>query len=136
MSYESSFSWDNNKMFVNQTCYIISNANRYVLSLLNSKLINDYFRLISQTLGTGAYRWIKQYVEQIPIPKISSTEQKPFIELVDHILAITKDKDYLENPERQAQVKEYEKQIDQMVYKLYSLTDDEIETVENFHKKA
>jgi hypothetical protein len=136
MSYESSFSWDNNKMFVNQTCYIISNANKYVLSLLNSKLINDYFRLISQTLGTGAYRWIKQYVEQIPIPKISSTEQKPFIELVDRILAITKDKDYLENPERQAQVKEYEKQIDQMVYKLYGLTDEEIKIVENFHKKV
>jgi len=136
ISYESSFSWDNNKMFVNQTGYIISNTNKYVLSLLNSKLINDYFRLISQTLGTGAYRWIKQYVEQIPIPKISSTEQKPFIEIVDCILAITKDKDYLKNPKMQTKAKEYEYQIDQMVYKLYSLTDDEIEIVENFNSKV
>ena len=135
MSYESSFSWDNNKMFVNQSCYIISNANKYILSLLNSKLINDYFRLISQTLGTGAFRWIKQYVEQIPIPKISSTEQKPFIELVDRILAITKDKDYLENPKMQAKVKEYEYQIDQMVYKLYGLTQEEIKIVEESIKE-
>jgi len=134
ISYESSFSWDNNKMFVNQSCYIISNANKYVLSLLNSKLINDYFRLISQTLGTGAFRWIKQYVEQIPIPKISSTEQKPFIELVDCIITITKDKDYLENPQKQAKVNEYEHQIDQMVYKLYNLTQEEIETVESFNE--
>ena len=130
ISYESSFSWDNNKMFVNQSCYIISNTNKYVLSLLNSKLINDYFRLISQTLGTGAFRWIKQYVEQIPIPKISLTEQKPFIELVDRILAITKDSDYLENSVKQARVHNYERQIDQLVYKLYGPTEEEIKIVE------
>ena len=29
-----------------------------------------------------------------------------------------------------------QEQIDQMVYKLYDLTDDEIKIVENFHKKA
>jgi len=130
ISYKSSFSWDNNKMFVNQSCYIISNANKYVLSLLNSKLINNYFRLISQTLGNGAFRWIKQYVEQIPIPKISLTEQKSFIELVDCILAITKDDDYLENPAKQTRVHDYERQIDQMVYKLYGLTEEEIKIVE------
>ena len=44
----------------------------------------------------------------------------------DHILAITKDNDYLQNPGKQAKVKEYERQIDQMVYKLYGLTSDEI----------
>lgn len=31
--------------------------------------------------------------------------------------------------------KEYNRQIDQMVYKLYGLTDKEIEIVENFNKK-
>ncbi len=37
---------------------------------------------------------------------------------------------------KQAKVKELEKQIDQIIYKLYDLTDDEIKIVENFHKKA
>lgn len=50
--------------------------------------------------------------------------------LVDQILAITKDYDYLENPAKQAQVKEYEKQIDQMVYEIYGLTEEEISIVE------
>jgi len=36
----------------------------------------------------------------------------------------------------QTKAKEYEYQIDQMVYKLYILTDDEIEIVENFNSKA
>jgi len=38
--------------------------------------------------------------------------------------------DYLENPQKQAKVKEYERQIDQLVYKLYGLTDKEINIVE------
>jgi len=37
--------------------------------------------------------------------------------------------DYLENPQKQAKVKELERQIDQMVYKLYGLTEEEIRTV-------
>jgi len=37
---------------------------------------------------------------------------------------------------KQAKVKELKHQIDQMVYKLYGLTDEEIKIVENFHKKA
>jgi adenine-specific DNA-methyltransferase len=50
--------------------------------------------------------------------------------LVDQILAITKDEDYLANPIKQAKVKEIERQIDQMVYELYELTPDEIAVVE------
>ena len=38
--------------------------------------------------------------------------------------------DYLNNSTKQAKVKEYESQIDQMVYKLYDLTDEEIKIVE------
>ena len=49
---------------------------------------------------------------------------------VDKILAITKDADYLDNPVKQAQVREYEKQIDRMVYDLYGLTEEEIKIVE------
>lgn len=49
---------------------------------------------------------------------------------VDRILAITKDKDYLRNPEKQAKVKELEQEIDQMVYQLYGLTEEELAIVE------
>jgi len=62
--------------------------------------------------------------------------QKPFIDLINQILSLNQSEDYLQNPIKQAKVKEYEKQIDQLVYKLFGLTDDEIKIVENFHKKA
>ena len=56
--------------------------------------------------------------------------QKPFIDLINQILSLNQSEDYLQNPTKQANVKEYEKQIDQMVYQLYGLTEDEIKIVE------
>jgi hypothetical protein len=41
----------------------------------------------------------------------------------------------LENQAKKKEVKEYEKQIDQLVYKLYDLTPEEIEIVENSNNK-
>jgi hypothetical protein len=54
--------------------------------------------------------------------------------IIKGIHSITKDADYLQNPSKQAQVKEYEKQIDQMVYDLYGLTKEEIKIVKGESK--
>jgi len=63
---------------------------------------------------------------------ISEVEQKPFVDLVDQILSITQKEDYdpRGNTEDNEKVKELEHQIDQMVYKLYGLTPEEIKIVE------
>lgn len=98
----------------------------YVLSLLNSKLYDFIFRHINSNTHVSAGE-----LNSLPLPKISIEKEKPMIETVDKILAITKDDDYLENPAKQVRVKELEKQIDQMVYNLYGLTPDEIAIVEN-----
>jgi hypothetical protein len=50
--------------------------------------------------------------------------------LVDKILALTRSPHYLQNPDKQAQVKQYETQIDHLVYQLYSLTEEEIKIIE------
>jgi len=71
----------------------------------------------------------------VPIPQITPQNQ-PLIQkiedLVSQILSLTQSEDYLENPQKQAKVKEYQRQIDQLVYKLYKLTDEEIKIVEDF----
>ena len=54
--------------------------------------------------------------------------------MTNQILSITKDSDYLENPDKQSKVKKLEKEIDQLVYKLYELTSEEIKIVEEFGK--
>lgn len=75
-------------------------------------------------------------IMNIPIKCPPTNLQTPFIVLVDKILAITKPGDYLENPVKKGKVKEYEKQIDQMVYRLYELTPEEIRIVEESTNKV
>lgn len=134
LNRKSSFYLDEQGMVIGMDCSaLISKDNntslKYVLGILNSKLIWYYIR-----------KSFKRYqgrqtvdLEDIPILKASEEKQNPFIEIVDKILAITKSGDYLENLDKQTQVQKYKNQIDRMVYKLYNLTDDEIEIVENFH---
>jgi hypothetical protein len=57
----------------------------------------------------------------LPIPYVSKENQEPFIELTKKILSITKDKDYLEDKEKQENVRELREKIDFLVYKLYGL---------------
>ncbi len=73
---------------------------------------------------------LQEYLSEIPIREITIAIQKPFLEIVDKILSITISEDYLKDFQKQGQVKEYEKQIDQMVYELYGLTEEEINIVE------
>ncbi|OQW92425.1 MAG: hypothetical protein BWK78_01785 [Thiotrichaceae bacterium IS1] len=65
--------------------------------------------------------WQKVKVQQIPIPQISKTEQQPFITLVDKILAAKA---------RGEETSEWERRIDELVYQLYGLTEEEIAVIE------
>ena len=113
--------------------------------------VNYYYGFISSQLGSKGLRAFTIYLKEIPIPKIDKESQKPFIKLVDEILeAKQKIKDYKplldeaiknNNFDREIALKKElenlenicstnEKTIDQMVYKLYDLTPDEIKIVE------
>jgi len=50
--------------------------------------------------------------------------------LISQILSHTQSEDYETNQQKQTQVKALEKQIDQLVYKLYNLTEEEIKIIE------
>ncbi|ADJ26545.1 conserved hypothetical protein [Dehalogenimonas lykanthroporepellens BL-DC-9] len=102
---------------------------KYVLALLNSRL---YFLWLYHR-GKRKGEMLELYqvpLSEIPIKRLNTVEQRPFILEVDRILDITKDGDYQTNPEKQAQVKDIEKKIDQMVYDLYGLNGEEITVVE------
>lgn len=116
-----SFALDNNKLDL-----------LYLLALINSNLLDYYYKNTSLEANRTMAQTDIETLESLPIKAILQKEQRPFIVLVNKILAITKDDDYLENSTKQAKVKEYERQIDQMVYKLYGLTEEEIKIVEDF----
>ena len=99
---------------------------KYVLALLNSKLY--YLWLYHRGKRKGEMLELYQKpLSEIPIKKISLSAQQPFITLVDQILAA-------KQKEPDADTSALERQIDQMVYKLYDLAPEEIEIVEGEKK--
>lgn len=129
---EPSFAYDTNKYYGEATTFIMTGENlKYLIAILNSKPATFFFRTFyaGGGLGEGGYRYKKHFLESLHIPKVSQDEQKPFVELVDKILELTISADYLENKEKQERVREYEKEIDEMVYGLYRLTNEEINLI-------
>ena len=119
------FSYDEKEMFcVNTATMMTGQSLKYLCAVLNSNLIAWFMKNTAPT-GMGMLpRWKKNTVEAIPVPNISAVEQRPFIQLVESILA-AKDAD----PD--ADITEEEREIDRLVYALYGLTEEEIAAVEN-----
>jgi len=89
---------------------------------------NEYEVII---LDNNNEKWqSNQETRYLPIIKPAYKKQKKVINLVNKILSLTQSKDYLQNPQKQAKAKQYERQIDRLVYKLYDLTDEQIKIVE------
>jgi very-short-patch-repair endonuclease len=125
----SRFAFDDRmNYYVANTAYLITGKElKYLFAYLNSKFAEKSFsNYYSTSLGEGSIRWLNQYMMNFPIPKLSLKEQQPFIELVDKIL---------QKKEKDEDTTDLEKQIDQLVYKLYDLTEEEIAIIENSFNK-
>ena len=132
-SYSNTFGYNEVDWYASADVYFIIQNNesislKYILALLNSKLYYIWLYYRGKRKGNMLELYQKP-LSEIPIKKIQESDQKPFIKIVNKILEITKSNGYQENPKKQAQVKKYEKQIDQMVYKLHGLTEKEIKIV-------
>jgi len=129
ISYNSQFSFVEEGVFINAPAnLIVSNSVsiKFLVGLMNSKIFDREFKRVGIFLG-HAFEWKKQYVEQVKIPPITPANEpivKQIEELVDKILEAKK-----ENHE--ADTSQWEREIDDLVYKLYSLTTEEIKIVEN-----
>lgn len=103
----------------------------YILAILNSKFGTYLYKLFITETGKVFAQVKLTYLRRLPIKVVPKRIQESFISKVNHILGITEDDDYLENPQKQSKVKAIEAEIDQLVYKLYGLTPEEIKIVES-----
>ncbi len=96
---------------------------KFTLAIINSKLIDFYFKIRFQDKHlAGGYISINTVLlQKIPIPQVEN--EKPIINLVDKILFEKRS-----NPN--ADTKILEKEIDQEIYKLFKLTEEEVKIVE------
>jgi tRNA1(Val) A37 N6-methylase TrmN6 len=84
----------------------------YILSLINSKLMNYFIKYNSKgEIDTYPDDWKK-----IPIPKISPSDQKPFIEKADLMLKLNKE--FYERKEKFLKLLKHEYKIEKITKKL------------------
>ncbi len=116
------FSYENNtSLCLDSTCFSSGENSKYLTALLNSKVCHyELFETAPKT-GTGDLIISVQALEPIHVPKLSPSDQKPFEDLVDIILA---------KKEQGEDTSQEERKIDEMVYALYGLTTEEIAVVE------
>ncbi len=90
----------------------------YLLGLLNSKLLNWYFRCFSTNSNVNGYE-----VEDFPMPKATEQQKQAIISLVDKILNAKRS-------DPSTDTSALEREIDGLVYGLYGLTEEEVKVVE------
>ncbi len=120
---EGRFTYDTGGIYSLDSNFILTGESlEYLVGLLNSKLTTWYIGQIGTQLGERAYDFRKIYMDQVPIPQVSASEELPFIELSRRIASnksVGKDTTNLES------------QMDELVYKLYGLSDAQREVVES-----
>jgi len=131
--------FDKNKFYLNDKCFMIASDDlnlKFLNALLASKTLNFVFKLLGSPLGKSGIELRKIYVEQLPIYPATPEEQKPLIELADQMLQLHEDIKTARTPQEkksiERQISATDKQVDNLVYELYGMTEDEIKIVEDF----
>jgi hypothetical protein len=94
---------------------------KYLLALLNSRVIAFVIQSTFPVKAGGYFSMSSTFVDKLPIVQLALNKQQPIIELVDKIL---------EAKQNGYETKSLEDQIDQLVYQLYNLTQEEINIIE------
>ncbi|PCG19844.1 N-6 DNA methylase [Brachyspira sp. G79] len=93
----------------------------YILGILNSELIYFWIKHNVHEYGGTGFRLSNQYVEVMPIPEADSKTKNNITKLVDNIIMLKK---------QEKDTTPLEKNIDEIVYSLYGLSDEEIKIIE------
>jgi hypothetical protein len=120
MSPEPNFALCSAVVFVLNTSYILTGKHlKWLLAQLNSELMDCYFPMVSTDVRGKTRRYIKQYVELLPIVEYQQNFAKFFEPLVDFVQETKANNQKL-------QAAYFEQLIDGLVYELYF--PDEIKT--------
>jgi len=122
-------------IYLSKTCFMLVGENlKFIVGVANSNLIDWYIRQSIYKLGEKGIYASEYYMEQLPIPPITKETQPladQIVQKVDEILSLTQSPDFETSKEKQQKVKELEREIDKLVYKLYDLTEEEIRLIES-----
>ncbi|MBK7572030.1 MAG: N-6 DNA methylase [Bacteroidia bacterium] len=125
--------YDDKNFYCVNTAYIIPVNDKFLLGILNSNLVQYYYSKISSSIQGGYFRFIRQYLETIPISR--NVKLKIEIEkLVNQLLQLNQQNSEAKLSTQVSQIQGkidfFENRLNQMVYQLYDLTEEEIKIVE------
>lgn len=138
------FSYDQGKFYVGFSFSVIIQKNdkyslKYLLGIMNSAIGRAWFNRHGKKRGVGVDIGVLVY-RKFPVHKATTKEQAPLIKLVDNILDLNnkylkvRDKHTSEADRLKRQIEETDSDIDDLVYKLYGLTEEDIKVVEGNSK--
>jgi tRNA1(Val) A37 N6-methylase TrmN6 len=118
------FAFDDTGVYLNAPAVFLPSNDKALLAVLNSKVVWHFLKSVC-VIRSGGYIEVKpQYFEQIPIPNIDAIIQDKLTVLADKAIQA-------KTINQQADITEIENQIDQLVYQLYELTEEEKKIIEN-----
>ncbi|MGL4670609.1 MAG: Eco57I restriction-modification methylase domain-containing protein [Methanobacteriaceae archaeon] len=104
---------------------------KYVLAILNSTLLNFYFK----TMLSDGLNAFPDNIRSLPIIFTNVRIQNLFVTLVEKMIQLNKDLANVKTPHEkkllEKQILAIDKKIDKMVYELYGLNKDEINLIKN-----
>ena len=120
------YTLDTEQHYLPSNAYILTSETipiRFILGLLNSKLLRYYFGFIGVMTAGGAYTLKALTIEALPIAIGTKQQQKEIALKVENILNA-------KATNKQTDVSSSEHEIDCLVYNLYGLSENEIKIVE------
>ena len=109
----------------------------FIIGILNSKFIKNYWNKVFYDMRKTFPKIKGTYLEKLPIPNIDQSDKiySDMIKFVENIIKLHKDKSDAKSESDKnnfdKQISFIDKKIDELVYKLYNLSDDEIQQIEN-----
>jgi hypothetical protein len=110
------FAWDSCKFYTNQKAFIIPDAPKYLLGILNSSIVMWLFTKLLAKLQHGYYEPSSVFFKRFPIP--ITNDQKKIETIVENILTAS-------NLNKNSNMLELEVELDSQVAHLYKLTEEE-----------
>lgn len=109
---DTRFALDTSGALPLNTAYVIGSDSLFILGVLNSRAVFEWYRSTSATIMNGYLRFIDQYLSNIPIPIAGEEDRKCIESLVQRIIDVR-----LKDPS--ADISELEVEIDSRVDFLY-----------------
>jgi len=127
---------DLDNYFSQDSSFIIPSSSKYLLGILNSKLLHFYANKTCSLLRGNYYDYRYQYVENFPIVKEDNKKSRIIEEKVNNLLDLHKKlfsldgKQTDEKARLEREIQKLDEEIDKEVYKIYGLTKEEINIIE------